>query len=170
MITAERLRELLSYDPETGEFRWRQTRNNRSKAGDTVGCIQRGYLVIHVDYRMYRAHRLAWLYVHGVFPDGLLDHIDGCASNNRIGNLRICTDAENMQNSWAWHGTGKSRYAGARWHKGHGKWYSQIKVASKRIYLGTFNTEIEAHEAYVAAKKKYHPFHPAVPMPEELRS
>lgn len=88
-LTAERLRELLDYDPETGYFRWRRDVGARAWKGQLAGTMARdGYEYIGIDRRRYPAHRLAWLYVHGEWPRGLLRHLNWLRSDNRLENLR----------------------------------------------------------------------------------
>ena len=96
MVSAERLRELLHYDPETGIFRWRNWRTGPAK--ETAGRPSQRYLQIQVDGRRYQAHRLAILYVTGVWPPDVVDHIDGDGFNNRIANLRSATKSQNLHN------------------------------------------------------------------------
>ena len=100
-LTAERLREVLAYDAETGVFTWRDNRGSRAPAGSVAGNVshQRGYRQIRVDYNRYLAHRLAWLYVYGEWPAAQIDHINGQTEDNRIVNLRPATQRQNCLNS-----------------------------------------------------------------------
>jgi hypothetical protein len=100
-ITAERLRQLLHYDPERGVFTWLSRPAERSWntrfAGTRAGTINGlGYVVIGILGRRYKAHRLAWLYVHGEWPGRELDHINCDKSDNRIANLRPATRSQNI--------------------------------------------------------------------------
>src|SRR5215813_12141516 len=92
MLTHERLKELLSYDPKTGLFIW----NSRGAVAGTTD--QEGYIQIHLDGKKYRAHRLAYLYMTGEMPTQILDHINRVRSDNRWGNLRPVTDRFNYYN------------------------------------------------------------------------
>ena len=93
MLEALRLRELLSYDPDTGLFRWSKNKGSKD-AGELAGCVSpKGYILIGIDGCLYLAHRLAWLYVHGEFPEKDIDHRDQDKSNNRICNLRLATSS-----------------------------------------------------------------------------
>lgn len=99
MLTQERLKHLLRYNPETGVFTWlvlpKRTRSNK---GDIFGTWDRGYFVGQVDGVLYKLHRLAFLYMTGAFPPEQVDHINGVRSDNRWCNLRVCNNAENNQN------------------------------------------------------------------------
>ena len=153
-LTQERLKERLNYNADTGDFVWRLTgqRSNKvKKAGNTSG---RMYLRISVDGVRYQAHRLAWMYVHGEWPDGEIDHINGDGSDNRIDNLRVVSRGENQQNLRAPHKTSTSGVLGA--FPCHGKWKAAIKVDKKNIYLGRYKTKEEAHAAYLDAKRLLH--------------
>jgi|SRR5262249_13953776 len=89
LVTAERLREVLSYDPETGTFTWRVSGGGRRTSG-VAGHHDRawkGYVCIAVDGRKYRAQRLAFLYMTGDWPPAQIDHINGDTSDNRWANL-----------------------------------------------------------------------------------
>ena len=99
-LTAERLRELLNYDPDTGEFR-RCTSRGGAAAGTLAGCPggPGSYRIIRVDRVIFLAHRLAWLHSYGVWPTKDIDHIDGDKTNNRIANLREATRAQNVMNA-----------------------------------------------------------------------
>jgi hypothetical protein len=93
----EHLRQILSYRPETGLFKWKATLSNRAKAGDVAGSPNtKGYISIKVEGRQYKAHRLAWYFVYGQDPSDLeIDHKDLDKGNNRIENLRLATKAQN---------------------------------------------------------------------------
>jgi hypothetical protein len=101
MLTAERLREVLRYAPETGLFYWRKDKGSR-KTGAMAGNISAsigGYLQIRIDRKLYLGHRLAWLYMTGKWPDRIIDHRDGSPSNNAWPNLREATHSQNLANS-----------------------------------------------------------------------
>jgi hypothetical protein len=145
MISAERLRELLHYEPETGVFtRLVSTRGN-AHAGDVAGTpLRQGYLQIGADGRYYLAHRLAWLYMTGEWPKDQIDHINCDKSDTRWCNLREATHAQNMMNKAALFG-----FKGITWHKRGCKWQAQIGHNNKHHYLGSFDTQMEAAVAYM---------------------
>lgn len=153
MLTQERVKELLDYYPATGVFVWKVNKN-RAKAGSTAGSpYSTGYVYIQIDGKKYKAHRLAWLYVYGCWPDKEIDHINRNRSDNRLGNLR-----DTDKNSW---NTGDyknntSGYQGVSWHKHAKKWLAQIKVYGKQKHLGLFDTIEAANAAYIAAKEEHH--------------
>ena len=151
-VTADRLRELLDYDPATGVFRWRKRRG--VKAGSVAGCESNGHWVIRVDGVLYQAHRLAWLYHYGKWPNGLLDHRDLDGLNNRILNLRAATQSQNCANVK----TRKHNMSGLKGVErvcGYtDRWQARITLSGKRRYLGCFNSPEAAHQAYLKAAKE----------------
>lgn len=156
-LTAERLREVLDYDPETGVFVWRIRTSSRAGASDTAGFGDgKGYLAIRVDGAQVFAHRLAWFWVHGAWPNGVIDHIDGITTNNAIRNLRDVNHASNMQNL-----KGAKRDNAASGLLGvvpsRDKWVAQIRVGRKKYHLGVYLTPEEAHHSYLVAKRLFHP-------------
>ena len=149
MLTQECLRELLHYDPNTGIFSWRVARSNRVKIGDPTGCQKQCgahlYLVISIGTRVYYAHRLAWLYMTGEWPERDVDHEDRNGLNNRWSNLREATRSQNNANRCV---DSRNRFGlkGVRKSK-NGKRFTTVVDGR---YAGTFDTPDEAHAAYVA--------------------
>lgn len=164
-LTLERLRELLSYDPETGIFRW-LVNSGRVRAGAVAGGNDSdGYVQITIDYRKHLAHRLAWLYLHGEWPIEEIDHRNGVRSNNWIGNLRKATSAQNHENLTLLPSNTSGR-TGATWNRRSNKWVANIRVNGVKKHLGYFNSVDEAGDAYVAAKAEQHTFQPAMREPQ----
>ena len=98
-LTVERLRELLSYDPATGKFLWRVGRQCM-RAGAVAGATEvQGYRVIKIDGKIYKAHRLAWLYVTGEWPPEEIDHKNTDPQDNVWSNLRLATHSQNQANA-----------------------------------------------------------------------
>ena len=159
-LTAERLGEVLAYEPDTGIFRWRIRPSNRVKVGAVAGRSNgNGYTRICIDGVNHYAHRLAWLAVHGKHPAGEVDHRNGNRADNRIANLRVGTHAQNAQNQ-PLRVTNTSGRDGVSWSKPHGKWAAYIVKAGRKKHLGLFECIDRASEAYMAAKAKLHAFQP----------
>ena len=150
------LRGLLRYEPESGDFYWLGAKKGLA-AGAKAGTLCNGYVRIGIDKRIYAAHALAWLWVYGKLPSAL-DHIDGCRSNNRIGNMRECSQAQNLQNQRRARSDSTSGLLGVSWRKQVGKWRACITVAGHHKELGHYGTKDEAYAAYVAAKRQLHEF------------
>ena len=159
MIAQQILQSLLRYDADTGAFEWKQMRSG-IKNFPLAGSVHKkyGYLVIGIDQKRYQAHRLAWLYMHGVMPPDLIDHIDGDRLNNRIANLRLATMSENLQNRKGPAANNKLGFIGASFDKRDGRWTAWIKANGKSVYLGRYATGEEASQAYLNAKRELHPF------------
>lgn len=154
MITQERLKELLDYDPETGLFTNRVSRGPRGPIGAIAGTYDKdGYIVIQIGGTKYRAGRLAWLYMTGTWPTEI-DHEDGVYDNDSWSNLRDATRSENIVNSKRL--TGSSGLRGVRCDPGTTKWRARISFGYQRSYLGVFDTAEEAHKAYLAAAEIRH--------------
>jgi hypothetical protein len=156
MITQQRIKQLFDYDQETGLFTRKITVNSRAKEGTIAGTDNgKGYIKFWVDNKFYYGHRLAWLYVYGDLPSKGIDHIDNNPSNNKINNLRLANQSENMQNVNKFK-TNTSGYKGVYWNKNYSKWTAQIWVNSKRKFLGNFENIKDAYLAYCDAAKIFH--------------
>ncbi len=154
-LTVERLHSLLIYDPATGEFTHRTARGGM-QAGSKAGSLhKRGYWAIGVGGRIYPAHRLAWLYVTGEWPEPLCDHINRNKTDNTFLNLRATSFAVNSQNRGI-DRRNKSGHTGVTRHKTCKKWQANIKAAGKAYALGMFDDVDDAAAAYRAAKENLH--------------
>lgn len=159
-LSAERVHELLDYDPATGLFTWRVRPSIRShvQVGAVAGYVTvHGYRVIGIDNRNYLAHRLVWLHVHGRWPSGEIDHLSGVTDDNRIANLRDVTSALNQQNQRRAQARNSSGFLGVTWNKSRRAWRACISLNKRNLHLGYFNTPEEAHQTYLEAKRLLHP-------------
>jgi hypothetical protein len=151
-LTAEQLRELLDYAPETGLFYWREARGSVA-AGSEAGTLHTGgYHMIRIDGAAHRAHRLAWLHVHGEHPIGEIDHINGNPADNRIVNLRQCSHAQNTRNV----ARRRNRWGFKGIYRHRSKWRAEITVNGRRIHIGVYSTPQEAADAYDEAARLHH--------------
>lgn len=154
-LTAEYLRSILHYDRETGIFTWKVLTSSRIKLGDVAGSQNgQGYLQVKLQSRLYLAHRLAWLYMHGAWPKDQLDHVNRVRTDNRIANLREATNKQNHQNK-SKHSNNTSGHPGVCWNKQRSKWVARIKHDYKDIHLGYFENLEDAIAARKAAEKFY---------------
>ena len=159
MITQSKLKELFTYSPETGLFCRLFSRGGEQFGSEAGSLHPSGYVYITIDYKKYFAHRLAWLYVHGVMPEFAIDHVNRERSDNRISNLREATALENQQNLPK-RIDNSSGAIGVNWHKQSKKWRAEIRFMGKKIHLGLHGSFDDAVAARANAKAKYHTFHP----------
>ena len=144
MITQNRLKQILDYDPDTGKFTWliKKTGIKRREAGHTRTD---GQVTIGINGANYRAHRLVWLYVYGYFPENQIDHINRNPSDNRLCNLREVNQACNMANaSKRTDNTSGIRGVATYGPRYPGKWYAMITRFGKNHYLGSTYCKLEA--------------------------
>jgi hypothetical protein len=157
VLTFERLRELLNYDPETGVFTRRVSRRGGGPAGSVAGLLSDRwrYNTVVIDNKRYAAHRLAWLYMTGEWPEHQIDHINGDALDNRFSNLRDVTGSLNQQNKRRPPRHNKTGLLGVC-YAANG-YQASIWVGGRSVYIGRYKTADEAHDAYVKAKREMHP-------------
>ena len=169
-LTAEYVRSILDYNPETGEFRWKdrtpemfasgnrpvgwRCRNLNSKwAGKIAGTLHPGgHIIIRIFKINYKAHRLAWVYMTGAWPNDEVDHINRIGSDNKFANLREANHAQNMANRIA-QSNNTSGFKGIDWHRQTGKWRARIMVNGAAFHLGLFESKDSASSAYEIAAK-----------------
>ena len=151
------LKDTFSYDPNVGDFI-----RLKSPRGDRVGKVagatdSHGHIQIKIKGKLYLAHRLAWLYMTGSFPDHQIDHIDHNRSNNKWDNLRPVSNATNCKNR-GMHSKNTSGHVGVGYHKLIGKWMAYATVNYKRE-LSYHDTKEEAITARQEMSER-HGFHP----------
>lgn len=167
--TPEQLRELLTYDPETGKLFWKvRSRDwfnserymnswNARYAGREAftASDDKGYRRTNFSGICITAHRAAWAIFHGEWPSEEIDHINNVRCDNRIENLRPASRTGNNRNRLI-SVLNTSGLKGASWNKQSRRWVAQIAVSGKKIFLGYHDTAEDAHNAYCAASIKYH--------------
>jgi hypothetical protein len=154
-LTQQELKQVLSYNPISGEFTWLVKQGSVSSGATAGWPDDAGYVGIGINGKCIRAHRLAWLYMTGEFPPCFVDHKNNIKSDNRWCNLRPATRSQNMCNT-VLRSNNSSGYKGVSLIKASGKWSSKIRVNGKHIWLGSFEDKESAAEAYIDAAKKYH--------------
>lgn len=153
-LNFERFDALFRYDKDTGVLT-RKTQRGTAKAGSVAGSLNdQGYLLVMVDGRNQRVHRIAWLLETGAWPTYDIDHINGNRSDNRFSNLRDVTTSVNIQNQKQTNKATKSGFLGVR--KDRNRWAAQIQLNGKNLHVGMFDTPEEAHAAYLAKKREIH--------------
>lgn len=165
-VNAETIRERFDYDEPTGILKWKPRTLrpecarldkawNTRLAGTSVGVKHRhGHLYASINYKHYAVHRLIWLYVHGRWPSRVIDHINGNPSDNRISNLRECTQLENMRNSRL-RTDNTSGVKGVYWEKKERKWMAYINVNGKMKALGRFAAKEDAIASRTKAEAEF---------------
>jgi len=152
-LTHERLKSLLSYDPNTGHFVWRVAHRGIF-AGTLAGSQDQGRVRIRIDYKEYKAARLAVFYMTGCWPINEVDHINQIAGDDRYSNLREATHAQNCRNITRVNT--KPGLKGTSLHKRTGRYTAQVGFNNKKVHLGYFSTPEAAHAAYCEAAAKLH--------------
>lgn len=155
-FTLEQLKQVLSYDPDTGIFTWLVDRNNKVKSGSEAGYLNsNGYVYIQLFGQLCKRSRLAWFYYYGIQPDNQIDHINRVRNDDRIINLRDVTHNENSSNR----SNNTSGQVGVNWDPDRNKWRSRIYIKGKTVSLGYFESKELAIQARKDAESKYN-FYP----------
>lgn len=160
-LTAEELRRIVHYDPETGLFTWLHREGvrrewNTCHAGKNAcsSGASHGYFAICINSKKYLSHRLAWLYMTGEWPEEMIDHINMNRTDNRFCNLRCATREQNYANK----GVSKRNTSGLKgiyFHKASGLWHASAMRNRKKYSLGYFHTPDKAAKAYAAFAKDF---------------
>lgn len=155
----EKFKEYFHYDKDSGVFTVIKKNCKRILLGTEAGTIdKKGYRVIQFGGSIYKAHRLAWIYVHGVWPSQVIDHINGNRSDNRLVNLREASHGQNKTYSkpTKTNTSGKMGVSKRTFNSGTVKWAARININHKQIHLGYFNTYEEAVKVRLQAEDKYY--------------
>jgi hypothetical protein len=164
-LPIEFLHQRPSYDPATGELRWKPAPAlgnswNTRYAGKPVGGLNQGYVRFALMHggrtRHFMAHRVVFAMTHGRWPEVEIDHKNGVRSNNRVANLREATDAQNSQNAKLPPSNSTGHTGVARQGR---RWRAQIRVNGERKHIYGFTSAEDAGRAYLAAKQQLHPFY-----------
>lgn len=154
-LPADRLRKLFTYNPDTGLFVRLVSTSNRVKAGDVAGSVSPdGYMRIWIDGHSYKAHRLAWLFIHGNWPAGQIDHANGNRSDNRIENLRVADQSQQSANS-ARPRSNKTGVRGVSFHKATQKYTARLACRGRLVHASYHDHIEDAAAAYRSASLKH---------------
>jgi hypothetical protein len=154
MLTADRLREVLSYDADTGVFAWKIAPNRRIRVGSVAGTLHPHGRSIGIDGADYRANRLAVLFMTGEWPAGVVDHRDTDPSNDRWTNLRDVTQGVNSQNHRRAQINSKTGVLGVSPCAETGRFKAQLMTPNGPVWLGRHETTEQAQAAYIAARRQ----------------
>lgn len=171
-VDKENVRELFDYDPRTGNLSHRKRDKkwfnpgmhgsqhsanawNAKYAGNVISYKnEKGYLQLRVFKKLYRAHRLIWLWMTSEWPEKNIDHINHDRSDNRWCNLRCVNQRQNLMNQ-SLSSANTSGYTGVTYHKVNNRWVAQIKIRKKNINLGSYVSKMDAVRARKNAESKY---------------
>lgn len=142
-LTQKELKEIVHYDKDTGALTWNSSRYGVRKGAKAGGKDQYGYGEVRIKRKLYRIHRIAWLYMEGYLPEHQIDHINGVRDDNRWINLRHVTQLCNMQNQRT-RADNSSGFSGVTWNRNNNNWRCQATINKKSVDLGSYPNIIEA--------------------------
>lgn len=156
IMSLAEIRDYLSYDPESGVFRWTKSSARRITIGDIAGNVNRavGHRRIRFQNKYYLAHRLAWFFMHGEMPPEI-DHKNRQPDDNRFENLRLSTSSQNKCNSGI-RANNTSGYRGVSFYKQTSRWAGEVRAGGRRVWSGYFGTAEEAARARDVVAAKHH--------------
>ena len=160
-ITQSQLKELLSYDSDTGRFTWLKPGRGivvGRRTNEASNC-NNGYVAVGLHGKKIYAHRLVWFYVNGEWPLVSIDHINQNKTDNRITNLRMTNKSENGQNRGP-QANNKTGIKGVYSSSTSKKWVAQLHVGGKNIMVRSFDSPTDAANAYAAAAAQFHSCNP----------
>jgi hypothetical protein len=158
-VTYKELHSILDYNEITGIFTWKMQVSNKIKVGNTAGILDRGYIRIGIGGKIYYAHRLAWLYVYGEWPELLIDHIDGNKSNNAIDNLREATKSQNMQNRGVQKNNKScTKIPGVSYDTKNNKYQVYLHINNCSKFFGYFSSIKDAEEECIKQRRIHYKF------------
>lgn len=154
-ININEIFERLGYIKETGQIFWKKPLRKKSLINKIINRISNnGYVIVKIYNTRIQIHRIVWLFENGTWPNGVIDHVDGNKLNNKYNNLRVVTMRTNSQNRKE-HRNGNLLGAHKNTKSNKNQWASRIQINGKSIYLGSFRTQVEAHNAYIEELNKH---------------
>lgn len=143
MVTQDYIKDVLEYNPDTGVFAWKKPRGGKF-AGTIAGKLVKQksgyrYIDIKVNGKCCKAHRLAWLYMTGEWPEEI-DHINRDSTDNRWINLRDVSHEENTRNR-SRSSNNESGVNGVHWDTCKNRWRARVMLNGKSHYIGLFKIE-----------------------------
>lgn len=154
ILTQDQIKNLFSYNPDTGLFTRIKKTSSTARVGDVLSHLKAGYICTSILGVTYRVHRLAFVYMNGEWPEFDVDHINGDPSDNRWANLRSATRTQNNQNQSEARSNSSTGYLGVS--KSKNKFEARIVIDGKKRHIGNFSTAELAHAAYLEVKRKSH--------------
>lgn len=171
--SSEKLRELLEYNPSTGELRWRKrlpshfspgarftargkaaTWNGRYAGKPAFTALEgNGYRCGGIDGVVYQAHRVIWKFVTGKDPEQI-DHVNGSRADNRLENLRSVSVGENARNQKL-RKSNQTGVPGVWFDRGSSRYIVRIWGLGENLYIGCFTNLEDATKARKSAENQF---------------